>query len=121
MVNTRIASNKSPWLASCNVGDIHNVAISHGEGRFVATAEEIAAMAANGQIATQYVDFDGKPTLDIQCNPNTSIDAIEGITSPDGRVFGKMGHSERKGCCVCKNVPGEKDQQIFENGVKYFK
>ena len=121
MVNTRIASNKSPWLASCNVGDIHNVAISHGEGRFVATAEEIAAMAANGQIATQYVDFEGKPTLDIQCNPNTSIDAIEGITSPDGRVFGKMGHSERKGCCVCKNVPGEKDQQIFENGVKYFK
>ena len=121
MVNTRIASNKSPWLASCNVGDIHNVAISHGEGRFVATAEEIAAMAANGQIAPQYVDFDGKPTLDIQCNPNTSIDAIEGITSPDGRVFGKMGHSERKGCCVCKNVPGEKDQQIFENGVKYFK
>ncbi len=121
MVNTRIASNKSPWLASCNVGDIHNVAISHGEGRFVATAEEIAAMAANGQIATQYVDFDGKPTLDIQCNPNTSIDAIEGITSPDGRVFGKMGHSERKGCCVCKNVPGEKNQQIFENGVKYFK
>ena len=121
MVNTRIASNKSPWLASCNVGDIHNVAISHGEGRFVATAEEIATMAANGQIATQYVDFDGKPTLDIQCNPNTSIDAIEGITSPDGRVFGKMGHSERKGCCVCKNVPGEKDQQIFENGVKYFK
>lgn len=121
MVNTRIASNKSPWLASCSVGDIHNVAISHGEGRFVATAEEIAAMAANGQIATQYVDFDGKPTLDIQCNPNTSIDAIEGITSPDGRVFGKMGHSERKGCCVCKNVPGEKDQQIFENGVKYFK
>ena len=121
MVNTRIASNNSPWLASCNVGDIHNVAISHGEGRFVATAEEIAAMAANGQIATQYVDFDGKPTLDIQCNPNTSIDAIEGITSPDGRVFGKMGHSERKGCCVCKNVPGEKDQQIFENGVKYFK
>lgn len=121
MVNTRIASNKSPWLASCNVGDIHNVAISHGEGRFVATAEEIAQMAANGQIATQYVDFDGEPTFDIHCNPNTSVDAIEGITSPDGRVLGKMGHSERKGGGVCKNVPGEKDQQIFENGVKYFK
>ncbi len=121
MVNTRIASNKSPWLASCNVGDIHNIAISHGEGRFVATAEEVAKLAANGQIATQYVDFDGVPTYDIQCNPNTSVQAIEGITSPDGRVFGKMGHSERKGNGVCKNVPGEKDQQIFENGVKYFK
>ncbi|SDA29360.1 phosphoribosylformylglycinamidine synthase [Ruminococcus sp. YE71] len=121
MVNTRIASNKSPWLASCKVGDIHNIAISHGEGRFVATAEEVAKMAANGQIATQYVDFDGVPTFDIQCNPNTSVQAIEGITSPDGRVLGKMGHSERKGVGVCKNVPGEKDQQIFENGVKYFK
>jgi len=121
MVNTRIASNMSPWLASSNVGDIHSIAISHGEGRFVATAEEIKKLAANGQIATQYVDFNGEPTLDIHCNPNTSIDAIEGITSPDGRVLGKMGHSERKGNGVCKNVPGEKDQQIFENGVKYFK
>lgn len=121
MVNTRIASNKSPWLASCNAGDIHSIAISHGEGRFVATEQEIARMAENGQIATQYVDFDGNPTLDIHCNPNTSIDAIEGITSPDGRVLGKMGHSERKGSGVCINVPGEKDQQIFENGVRYFK
>ena len=121
MVNTRIASNKSPWLASCEVGDIHSVAISHGEGRFVATDDEIARLAENGQIATQYVDFDGKPTLDIHCNPNTSIDAIEGITSPDGRILGKMGHSERKGNDICKNVPGVKDQQIFENGVKYFK
>ena len=121
MVNTRIASNKSPWLASCEVGDIHSVAISHGEGRFVATYDEIARLAKNGQIATQYVDFEGKPTLDIHCNPNTSIDAIEGITSPDGRVLGKMGHSERKGNDICKNVPGVKDQQIFENGVKYFK
>ena len=121
MVNTRIASNKSPWLASCNVGDIHSIAISHGEGRFVATARELELLAKNGQIATQYVDFDGEPTLDIHCNPNTSIDAIEGITSPDGRVLGKMGHSERKGSGVCINVPGEKDQQIFENGVKYFK
>ena len=121
MVNTRIASNKSPWLASCEVGDVHSVAISHGEGRFVATDDEIARLAENGQIATQYVDFEGKPTLDIHCNPNTSIDAIEGITSPDGRVLGKMGHSERKGNDICKNVPGVKDQQIFENGVKYFK
>ena len=121
MVNTRIASNKSPWLASCEVGDIHSVAISHGEGRFVATDDEIARLAENGQIATQYVDFDGKPTFDIHCNPNTSIDAIEGITSPDGRILGKMGHSERKGNDICKNVPGVKDQQIFENGVKYFK
>ena len=121
MVNTRIASNKSPWLSSCNVGDIHCIAISHGEGRFVASVEEIAAMAENGQIATQYVGFDGEPTLDIQCNPNTSIDAIEGITSPDGRVLGKMGHSERIGGGVCINVPGEKDQKIFENGVNYFK
>ena len=121
MVNTRIASNKSPWLAACEVDDIHSIAISHGEGRFVATAEEIAKLAANGQIATQYVDFDGEPTFDIHCNPNTSFDAIEGITSPDGRVLGKMGHSERMGNGVCINVPGAKDQKIFESGVKYFK
>ncbi len=121
MVNTRIASNKSPWLADSNVGDIHNIAISHGEGRFVASAEEVAKLAANGQIATQYVDFDGKPTYDIQCNPNTSVQAIEGITSPDGRVLGKMGHSERMGAGVVINVPGEKDQHIFANGVNYFK
>ena len=121
MVNTRIASNKSPWLSACNVGDIHSVAISHGEGRFVASAEEIAKLAANGQIATQYVDFDGNPTFDIHCNPNTSFQAIEGITSPDGRVLGKMGHSERKGNDISKNVPGVKDQLIFESGVKYFK
>ncbi len=121
MVSTRIASNKSPWLASSSVGDIHTIAISHGEGRFAASDELIAQLAANGQIATQYVDFDGQPTFDIHCNPNTSAEAIEGITSPDGRVFGKMGHSERKGDHVCINVPGEKDQQIFENGVRYFK
>ncbi|MBO4866561.1 MAG: phosphoribosylformylglycinamidine synthase [Ruminococcus sp.] len=121
MVNTRIASNKSPWLAACEVDDIHSIAISHGEGRFVASAEEIAKLAANGQIATQYVDFDGEPTFDIHCNPNTSFDAIEGITSPDGRVLGKMGHSERMGNGVCINVPGAKDQKLFESGVKYFK
>lgn len=121
MVNTRIASNKSPWLAGCEVGDIHSIAISHGEGRFVASAEEIAMLAENGQIATQYVDFEGNPTFDIHCNPNTSFQAIEGITSPDGRVLGKMGHSERMGGGVCINVPGVKDQKIFESGVNYFK
>ena len=120
MVNTRIASNKSPWLYGCEVGDIHTVAISHGEGRFVAPASLIQQLANNGQIATQYVDLDGNPTMDIRYNPNTSIEAIEGITSPDGRVFGKMGHSERKGSYICKNVQGEKDQKIFESGVKYF-
>ena len=120
MVRTRIASNKSPWLAACDVNRIHTVAISHGEGRFVASPELISRLAANGQIATQYVDMDNNPTMDIRYNPNTSIDAIEGITSPDGRVFGKMGHSERKGTDVCKNVKGAKDQFIFESGVKYF-
>lgn len=121
MVNTRIASNKSPWLAGCEVGDIHSIAISHGEGRFVASAEEIARLAENGQIATQYVDFEGNPTFDVHCNPNTSFQAIEGITSPDGRILGKMGHSERMGEGVCINVPGIKDQKIFESGVNYFK
>ena len=121
MVNTRIASNKSPWLYGCEVGDIHNIAISHGEGRFVASAELIDKLAKNGQIATQYVDFDGEPTFDIQCNPNTSFEAIEGITSPDGRILGKMGHSERMGTDITKNVCGNKDQKIFESGVAYFK
>ncbi len=120
MVNTRIASNKSPWLADANVGDIHSIAISHGEGRFVAPPSLIQRLAGNGQIATQYVDLTGKPSMDIRYNPNTSMCAIEGITSPDGRVLGKMGHSERKGTDICKNVPGAKDQHIFENGVKYF-
>ena len=120
MVNTRIASNKSPWLADSKVGDIHSIAISHGEGRFVAPASLIQRLAGNGQIATQYVDISGKPSMDIRYNPNTSMSAIEGITSPDGRILGKMGHSERKGTDICKNVPGNKDQHIFENGVKYF-
>ncbi len=121
MVNTRIASNKSPWLYGTEVGDIHSVPISHGEGRFVAPASLIQQMANNGQIATQYVDLDGIPTMNIRYNPNTSVEAIEGITSPDGRVFGKMGHSERKGSYICKNVAGNKDQKIFESGVAYFK
>lgn len=121
MVNTRIASNKSPWLYGTEVGDIHSVPISHGEGRFVAPASLIQQLANNGQIATQYVDLDGIPTMNIRYNPNTSVEAIEGITSPDGRVLGKMGHSERKGSYICKNVAGNKDQKIFESGVAYFK
>ncbi len=121
MVNTRIASNKSPWLYGCETGDIHTIPISHGEGRFVAPQSLIQRLANNGQIATQYVDLEGNPTMDIRYNPNTSIEAIEGITSPDGRVLGKMGHSERKGSYICKNVSGDKDQRIFESGVNYFK
>ena len=120
MVTTRIASNKSPWLAACEVGDLHTIPISHGEGRFIASGSLLQRMAGNGQIATQYVDLSGRPTMDIRFNPNSSVDAIEGITSPDGRVLGKMGHSERIGSDVCKNVPGEKDQKIFESGVRYF-
>jgi len=118
---TRIASNKSPWLANVNVGDIHTIAVSHGEGRFVASEAEIRYLAENGQIATQYVDIEGNATIDIRYNPNGSMFAIEGITSPDGRVLGKMGHSERIGTNVCKNVPGLKDQKIFEAGVAYFR
>ena len=121
MVSTRIASTKSPWLAGCEVGDIHKIAISHGEGRFVASPELIKSLADNGQIAAQYVDLEGAPSMDIRFNPNSSFDAIEGITSPDGRVLGKMGHSERIGTDICKNVPGSKDQKIFESGVAYFK
>lgn len=121
MVNTRIASTKSPWLAGCEVGDIHRVAVSHGEGRFVASPELIKQLADNGQIATQYVDHDGAPSMNIRFNPNASFEAIEGITSPDGRILGKMCHSERIGTDVCKNVPGNKDQKIFESGVAYFK
>ena len=121
MVNTRIASNKSPWLYNVQVGDIHAIPISHGEGRFVATPEQLAVMAAGGQIATQYVDLTGAPTYDIRFNPNASVMAIEGITSPDGRVFGKMGHSERTGSNIAKNIDGSKDQMIFRSGVEYFK
>jgi len=121
LVTTRVASTKSPWLYGCEVGDLHTVAISHGEGRFVAPPALIEQLAENGQIATQYVDLDGNPTMDIHYNPNTSMMAIEGITSPDGRVFGKMGHSERIGTNLYRNVPGEKDQKIFQSGVAYFR
>ncbi len=121
MVQTRIASNKSPWLYETEVGDIHSIAISHGEGKFVASEEMMKQLIANGQIATQYVDLDGNPTYDVEFNPNGSTYAVEGITSLDGRVFGKMGHSERIGEHVVKNIIGEKDQKIFESGVKYFR
>ena len=121
IVRTRIASNKSPWLSLMNVGDIVNVPISHGEGRFFASEELALQLAANGQIATQYVDLNGEPTMDAAFNPNGSLFAIEGITSPDGRVFGKMGHSERVGADLYKNVPGNYDIRMFEAAVKYFK
>ncbi len=121
IVRTRVASNKSPWLALTEVGDIYNVPISHGEGRFLASEELVRQLAANGQIATQYVDLDGNATVDVHFNPNDSVFAIEGITSPDGRVFGKMGHSERIGDGLYKNVPGNYDIQMFKAAVKYFK
>ena len=121
IVRTRVASNKSPWLSLTNVGDVYNVPISHGEGKFLASAELVKKLAANGQIATQYVDLAGNPTMDAAFNPNGSVCAIEGITSPDGRVFGKMGHSERIGAGLYKNVPGEYDIQMFKAAVKYFK
>lgn len=121
IVRTRIASNKSPWLALTQVGYIYSVPISHGEGKFIASDEVIAEMEKNGQIATQYVDFEGNATNDIQFNPNNSNYAIEGITSPDGRVFGKMGHSERWGAGLYKNVPGNYEIKMFESAVKYFK
>ena len=120
LVRTGITSVKSPWLAGVDAGDVFTIPVSHGEGRFIAKPEVLERLIANGQIATQYVDFDGKPSMDIAFNPNGSMMAIEGITSPDGRVLGKMGHSERIGKNLYKNVIGEKDQRIFESGVKYF-
>ena len=121
LVRTRIASNKSPWLRGTEVGDIYTVPISHGEGKFMASEELVRDLARNGQIATQYVDLNGNPTDDIRYNPNGSVFAIEGITSPDGRVLGKMGHSERIGNGLYKNVLGEFDMKMFESAVKYFK
>ena len=121
LVRTRIASTGSPWLSKCEVGEMHTIAISHGEGRFVAPQEVLDTMLRNGQVATQYVDLTGVPTMDQSFNPNGSVLAIEGITSPDGRVFGKMGHSERSGEYLYKNVTGDKYQPIFEGGVDYFK
>ena len=121
IVRTRIASNMSPWLKNVNVGDVYSVPISHGEGRFLANDDVVKALNDAGQIATQYVDLAGNPTSDIRFNPNDSVFAIEGITSPDGRVIGKMGHSERIGSGLYKNVPGEYDMQMFRSAVEFFK
>ena len=121
MIRTRISTKKSPWFSEVNLGDIHTVAISHGEGRFVASEELVKKLEENGQIATQYVDFNGNVSLNMPYNPNGSVYGIEGITSPDGRVLGKMGHSERIGENLYKNVPGDFDQKIFKSGVNYFR
>ena len=121
IVSTRIASNMSPWLANTQVGDIYTVPSSHGEGRFIAQPDVLEMLIKNGQIATQYVDLNGNATDDVAFNPNNSVAAIEGITSPDGRVFGKMGHSERKGIGLYKNVPGDYDIKMFKSAVEYFK
>ena len=121
LVRTRVCSNLSPWLSKCAVGDIHTVAISHGEGRFICPPELLERLVANGQVATQYVGLDGEPSMDLRYDPNGSVLAIEGITSADGRVLGKMGHSERAGSGLYANVPGDKFQPIFEGGVEYFR
>ena len=121
LVRTRVCSTRSPWLAGTEVGDIYTVPISHGEGRFLASQELIEQLAANGQIATQYAGLDGYATMDTAFNPNGSVCAIEGITSPDGRVFGKMGHSERIGPALYRNVPGTYDMHLFASAVRYFK
>lgn len=121
IVQTKVVSNLSPWFNNVKVGDVHSIVVSHGEGRFVADTDVLAKLRKNGQIATQYVDYDENPSMYIPFNPNGSVEAIEGITSPDGRVLGKMGHSERLGGSVCLNVPGTKDQQLFAAGVRYYK
>ena len=120
-VTTRVASVNSPWMLKSNVGDLHAIPISHGEGRFVAPQSVLDQLIANGQVATQYVDANGVPSMDIDVNPNGSLCAIEGIFSPDGRVFGKMGHSERRGDHVARNIPGNKYQPLLESGAEYFK
>ena len=120
MVETRIANTNSPWLAGVQVGNIHAIPVSHGEGKFVVTAEEFAELRDNGQIFSQYVDFDGKPSMDSKYNPNGSVNAIEGITSKNGQIIGKMGHSERYEDGLFQNIPGNKDQHLFESAVKYF-
>ncbi|OEH85529.1 phosphoribosylformylglycinamidine synthase [Desulfuribacillus stibiiarsenatis] len=121
MVQTKVVSNQSPWLRNVEIGEIHSIPVSHGEGRFFATVEELQKLIDGKQVATQYVNQMGNPTMQSPANPNGSIYAIEGITSPDGRIFGKMGHSERIGNHVAINVPGKKDQRIFEAGISYFK
>ena len=121
MVNTKVASVKSPWLTGVNVGDIHTIPVSHGEGRFVAPIEVLEELFKNGQVFTQYVDDNNNPTMESPYNPNGSMMAIEGIISLDGRVIGKMGHSERQGDNRFINIYGEMDQKLFESGVNYFK
>jgi len=120
IVRIRVSSNRSPWLSGVRPGEIYSVPISHGEGRFVADETTLRQLTQNGQIATQYVDEDGRPTLDVRFNPNGSALAVEGITSPDGRILGKMGHAERIGQDLYKNVPGSYDMRLFESGVSYF-
>lgn len=121
IVRTKLVSKLSPWFNKVNLGDEFVIPISHGEGRFVASPEVLKELKENGQIATQYVDLDGMATYDIRYNPNGSVLAIEGITSKDGRILGKMGHSERSYTGIIKNVPGNPDQKIFESGVDYFR
>ena len=121
MVETKIASVKSPWLANVEVGDIHTIPVSHGEGRFVAPKEVIEELFNNGQVITQYVDKEANPTMQSPYNPNGSMMAIEGIVSFDGHILGKMGHSERQGEGRNKNIYGNMDQKLFESGVSYFK
>lgn len=120
MVETRIANTNSPWLAGVEVGDVHAIPVSHGEGKFVVTDEEFAELRDNGQIFSQYVDFDGKPSMDSKYNPNGSVNAIEGITSKNGQIIGKMGHSERYEDGLFQNIPGNKDQHLFRSAVEYF-
>jgi phosphoribosylformylglycinamidine synthase len=120
-IHTKVVSKLSPWLANVNLGEIHTLPISHGEGRFVGDEVVIQNLFKNGQVATQYVDFEEIPTMNMPFNPNGSAFAIEGITSPDGRIYGKMAHSERIGNNVAKNIPGNKDQGLFDSGVNYFK
>jgi len=121
MVYTKVVTDKSPWLAGAELGGVYTNPASHGEGRFVADDKTIARLFANGQVATQYCDPDGNISMDEEWNVNGSYYAIEGITSPDGRVLGKMAHSERRGRSVAVNIYGEQDMKIFESGVKYFK
>ena len=120
LVRIRVTSDKSPWLANTLVGDVYTVPVSHGEGRILADEELLKKLARNGQIATQYVDFDGTPSDDIRYNPNGSVYAIEGMTSPDGRIFGKMGHAERVGYGLYKNVSGKYDMEMFKAAVNFF-
>jgi len=120
-VCTKVVSTLSPWFNSCRAGDIHTLPVAHAEGRFVAPEATLELLFSLGQVATQYVDFEGRPTADSFFNPNGSMLAIEGITSPDGRILGKMAHSDRTGKHVLQNIPGDMDQKLFASGVRYFK